>query len=247
LVDGVYSEPVAPDSAIELSISLGEDLAFDRARQRAAAILIASPGGSGTFYELALVEADGAPRHVASATLGDRVLIESLSFDGDEIVVEMVTQGPEDPMCCPTQRVRVRYALQEGRLVEISRQVLDREEGGEPGSPLVGRTWTWQRFLSGDGSEIEVDDPARYTLTLGPDGVYQVKADCNLSSGAYTLADGSLLLEPGPTTLAECGPDSLSDRYLTLLGHVRTYVLEGEQLYLDLWADGGQMVFQPGS
>jgi heat shock protein HslJ len=245
LVDGLYSEPAAPGSAIELSISLGEHLAFDRARERAAAILIASPGGSGTFYELALVEADGVPEHVASVTLGDRVLIQSLAFDGDEIVVEMVAHGAEDPMCCPTQSVRVRNALREGALVEVSREVLDREVGSETDSPLIGQAWTWHRFLSGDSGTIEVDDPDRYTLTLDPDGTYRVEADCNLSGGAYTLSEGGLVLEPGPTTLAACGPDSLSDRYLTLLGHVRTYVLEGEQLYLDLWADGGQMVFQP--
>jgi heat shock protein HslJ len=147
-------------------------------------------------------------------------------------------------MCCPTQLVRVRYALQEGALVEVSREVIDGGMGGETSEPLVGRIWTWQRFLSGDGSTIEVDDPDRYTLTLKPDGTYHVEADCNLSSGSYTLAEGSLLLAAGPTTLAACGPESLSDRYLTLLGHVRTYLLEGEQLYLDLWADGGQMVFQ---
>jgi heat shock protein HslJ len=168
-------------------------------------------------------------------------VIEALAFEGAEIVVDMVTHGPDDPMCCPTQRVRLRYALQEGVLVEVSRQVL---EGEGTGALVVGRIWTWQRFLSGNGDLIEVDDSTRYTLALGLDGTYHVEADCNVSGGTYTLTEGSLVLELGPTTLAECGPDSLSERYLTLLGNVRTYVLEGEQLYLDLWADGGQMVFQ---
>jgi heat shock protein HslJ len=115
----------------------------------------------------------------------------------------------------------------------------------ETESDLVGMTWVWVEFLGGDDSRIDVDDPSHYTLTLNPDGTYQVKADCNRSGGAYTLDEGSLTLQPGPTTLAECGPDSLYDEFLAYLGDVRTYVMDGEKLVLDLWADAGHMVFRP--
>jgi heat shock protein HslJ len=114
----------------------------------------------------------------------------------------------------------------------------------EPG--LVGITWEWVQFLGGDDSRIDVGDPSRYTLTLNPDGTYQVMADCNRSGGAYILDEAHLTLEPGPTTLAECGPDSLYDEFLTKLGYVRThvYVVDEAKWVLDLWADAGQMVFQ---
>jgi heat shock protein HslJ len=67
-----------------------------------------------------------------------------------------------------------------------------------------------------------------------------------MSGGAYTLDEGSLTLQPGPTTLAECGPDSLYDEFLAKLGYVRTYVYLADdgKWVLDLWADAGQMVFQ---
>jgi hypothetical protein len=35
--------------------------------------------------------------------LGDRIQINALSIENNKIVVDMITHGPEDPMCCPTQ------------------------------------------------------------------------------------------------------------------------------------------------
>ncbi len=36
------------------------------------------------------------------------------------MVVDLVTHGPDDPMCCPTQKVIQRYALDGGRLKQTS-------------------------------------------------------------------------------------------------------------------------------
>jgi heat shock protein HslJ len=106
-------------------------------------------------------------------------------------------------------------------------------------------TWEWERFDdTADRNDIVVEDPTLYTLRLNEDGTYSVKADCNMAGGGYELAGSSLKLLPGPTTLAECGADSLSTKYLADLGYVATYVINGDQLYLNLWADGGNMVFR---
>jgi len=43
--------------------------------------------------------------------------------------------------------------------------------------------------------------------------------------------------------MAECGPDSLHNEYLRLLGDVVTYVREGDNLYLNLKVDAGNMKF----
>jgi heat shock protein HslJ len=111
---------------------------------------------------------------------------------------------------------------------------------------IRGITWKWERFDdTADLNNIVVEDPSLYTLTLNEDGTYSVKADCNMASGAYVLDGSSLKFEPGPTTLAECGPESLYDAFLSDLGYVATYVIEGNTLYLNLWADGGNMVFSP--
>ena len=52
---------------------------------------------------------------------------------------------------------------------------------------LGGVVWEWERSVGGDDSVIEVDQPEKYTLTLSPDGTYQVRDDCNRAGGAYTL------------------------------------------------------------
>ena len=78
--------------------------------RHAAVILVTDPGGSGTFLDLAVVEdRRGRPVEVASAALGDRVHVESLTLarrDGQtELHVGLVAHGPDDPQCCPTRRI----------------------------------------------------------------------------------------------------------------------------------------------
>ena len=83
-------------------------------------VLVTQTGGSGTFYDLALltlerngwVNSDLIP-------LGDRVVIHALVIRDYQVVVHMTTQGPQDPLCCPTLQVERRFAVQGGKLVAI--------------------------------------------------------------------------------------------------------------------------------
>jgi hypothetical protein len=125
LVDGEYREPAAPGSATETVIRLTEHAATGPVSGQAvtAVILVTDPGGSGTFYDLAVVaERDGKATHVASTFLGDRVQIQSFAIVGGEIVVEMIRQGDNDPMCCPSEHVVLTYALEGDELVLMSGQ-----------------------------------------------------------------------------------------------------------------------------
>ena len=121
LVDGVYREKYMPDSATEMVISLADihtfgDLNGDGVDD-VLVILISYPGGSGTFFDLAAVlNQDGIPNPVATAFLGDRTIIRSMTIESGQIVLEMITQGPDDPMCCPNMDRRQVYALQDGSL-----------------------------------------------------------------------------------------------------------------------------------
>jgi len=77
-------------------------------------------GGSGTFIDLATVlNQDGAPKHVATVNLGDRVQVKSIAIEPGVISLEMVTHGPDDPMCCPSQNVTEKYKLQGDQLVKV--------------------------------------------------------------------------------------------------------------------------------
>ena len=123
LTDGEYREQAAPGSATETVVMITEHIAHGQlnGQDAAAVVLITDPGGSGTFYDLAVVvEQDGAPVNVATTLLGDRVQIKAVSIVGNEIIVEMVTHGPDDPMCCPTQDTVQTYALEGQELVKTS-------------------------------------------------------------------------------------------------------------------------------
>jgi heat shock protein HslJ len=113
-------------------------------------------------------------------------------------------------------------------------------------SEIVGVIWEWERFIDTAGiNDIVVPHPPSYRLVLHPDGRFDLKADCNRASGTYTLVDGSgLTLEFGPMTLAECEDGSLYNEYINRLGYVVTFVHQGDQLYLNMWADGGDLVFR---
>jgi hypothetical protein len=125
LTDGKYEEEIVPGAASKLFIVVYPDMhAFGDLNgdgvDDAAMVLATSGGGSGTFISLEAVLNDkGTPKHVATTMLGDRAQIKSVVIASGEISVEMVTHGPDDPMCCPTQEVTERYKLEGDTLVQL--------------------------------------------------------------------------------------------------------------------------------
>jgi heat shock protein HslJ len=52
--------------------------------------------------------------------------MKSLTIDDGQVIVELVTQGPDDPLCCPTWNVRKLLNLEDDQLVEQSSQELSK-------------------------------------------------------------------------------------------------------------------------
>ena len=135
LRDGLYEEEIAPGSATRLRVQLADIAGFgpiDAGRSNdAAAVLIGSPGGSGTFIYLAAVlneESSAIP--VATTLLGDRVAVRSIRIEEGRIVVGMRVRGPSDPLVMLTREVTRTYLLRDGELV------LEQEETAElPSTP----------------------------------------------------------------------------------------------------------------
>jgi len=130
LTDGEYREPAAPDSATETVVMLTEHmvvLRLEDGQPAAAVILVTDPGGSGTFYDLhVLIAVDGEATDIATTLLGDRVKINSLTVNENGVIaIDMITHAPDDPLCCPSQRVLQTYVVQRGELVEGSTTVLE--------------------------------------------------------------------------------------------------------------------------
>jgi len=160
LVDGEYREPAAPGSALETVVTFTGNMAAGDLNgdgtPDAAVVLATNTGGSGTFMDLAAVVVQrGAPVNVAVGSLGDRVKINSLAIQERTIVVDMITQGPHDPVCCPTQRVVQTYQLQGDQLVQLSSKVVGAAQtGGVPAAELAGpvRGWVGTTGMNGAGS-----------------------------------------------------------------------------------------------
>ena len=124
-------------------------------------------------------------------------------------------------------------------------------EGMTP-SGLVDITWEWTQGPAQPGSSeiVQIADPSLYQVTYGSDGTISYKADCNSGSMSYELNNagmtGGMLAQPGPTTLAECGPESLYNAFISSLQAAQSYRVwaGGNEMELVLPAGGGELLFR---
>ncbi len=85
----------------------------------AAVILGSWTGGSGYYIGISAVSLQGGvPVNIASECLGDRVLVNSIAIENNEIVLSVVTHGPDDALCCPTMEGEKRFKLDVDMLIE---------------------------------------------------------------------------------------------------------------------------------
>lgn len=77
-------------------------------------IVITPLRGNATFsYLKAVLNQNDTPNPLATAFLGDRVIIQSIVTASRQIAPEMINQGPDEPMCCPNQGTRGVTTLQD--------------------------------------------------------------------------------------------------------------------------------------
>ncbi len=80
-----------------------------------AVVMIATNGGgSGVFYGLHILQADGRELdEVNFISLGDRTVIEDLDVNSKSITLDVILHGPDDAMCCPSQEQSVEFSFDE--------------------------------------------------------------------------------------------------------------------------------------
>lgn len=110
---------------------------------------------------------------------------------------------------------------------------------------LLGETWQWVGLRETmPAGQAVIPDPENYTLTFNEDGTVSIQADCNAAMGSYELSGDLLTITLGPTTLAECGPESSYSQFLALLGQAAGVGQGYGNLVITLAEDAGEMFFQ---
>ncbi len=112
-------------------------------------------------------------------------------------------------------------------------------------SELIGETWQWIGLRETmPAAQSVVPNPESYTLTFNEDGTVSIKADCNVALGSYELSGEQLTITLGPTTLAECGPESSYNQFLGLLEQAAGVGMGYGNLVITLKDEAGEIIFQ---
>ncbi|HET9913172.1 MAG TPA: hypothetical protein VFQ13_14850 [Anaerolineales bacterium] len=83
----------------------------------AAVILQTHNGGNGDTKELAvLLNQNGQPYNISTVEVGSMVALEGIQVQAGIILLQGLTLGPNDPLCCPSQPMTWQFQLQNEQL-----------------------------------------------------------------------------------------------------------------------------------
>ena len=156
----------------------------------AVAVLAENYGGSGTFLTLVPVLAtpEGASPQ-KGVSLGDRVQVQSVAISGGIVNVSLLVQGPNDPMCCPSQAQTRTYEYMQGTgmvLMSVSSQTAN------------GLTRTITIDTPASDSDVSSPMPLSGSVTVAP-------FENNLVVKLYDASGTQISASPLPVTAAEMG------------------------------------------
>ncbi len=209
----------------------------------AAVFLVENDGGSGEFVSVApVLNENGVPVNAGMASLGDRISLISVKIDNGVIAVDMVTQGPDDPMCCATLEVVRSFELQDGKLVE-----LPQKEIGTIGAARLAQTpWMLVGFDNPiDPTPVLPDTEITLTVDMAA-GKIGGSAGCNNYFGSFTEdARGSLSVEPIGATMMACAEDVMAQeqKFLSALQSLHGFQFWNGQLLLN--TGEGMLILSP--
>ena len=123
LSNGRSEVEAAPGSATKIVTVLTDKRATGDVdgdgRADAIVVLTQQPGGSGTFYYVAVVLNGAKGVTTTPATLlGDRIAVSGVRLDGSTIVVDLLDRASGQPLTAsPSVATTKRYAVDQGALV----------------------------------------------------------------------------------------------------------------------------------
>jgi hypothetical protein len=187
LTDGKF-EQGTPGATDFISVSVTDfiavgDLDADGVDE-AAALVSENYGGTGIFVFLAVYSnVDGTWTFQTSNMVDDRPQLGALSIANNEIFLDAVIHGLDDPMCCPTLRTTRHY-----RFVDNLLDMIDYTTFTPDGKPR-----TIMIESPADGSEVFTSVPIKGNVAIAPfenNLVYRIYdvSGIELSAGAITVS-----------------------------------------------------------
>jgi heat shock protein HslJ len=174
----------------------------------------------------------------------------AISVEEIEVIVERRDGKPVEPSAVrllkqgETLRTTAASAVKfgsQGLLLKLATAAAPIAASATSAVSPVG-DWQWESLIS-SAEKVAVNQPERYMLQLQAGGKAQVLADCNRGQASYSSDGRSFNIRITGVTRAACPPGSLSGRYLKALETAVGQRVRGENLFLDLPADGGSMKF----
>jgi len=195
-------------------------------------------GGSGEYIYLSLIARQG-DRVVnrATALLGDRVQVVSVSGSDRKLAMTILRAGPEGALCCPDEVASETWELRDGKLAQLPE--------ASPAHPLTGDIMAGVDWIlvgsepeNGSPGGDEPDSAASGAVTLRyADGRFQGNSGCNRYFMGVTPGElpGDLVPGKAGVTRMAC-PDSTSAeaeaQFLTRLGGVNKFGFSACRLML---------------
>mgnify|MGYP003575147159 CR=1 FL=1 len=162
LTDGTF-EQGTPGAEDFISVQVTEfvtigDLDAD-GTEEAAALISENYGGTGVFVFLAVFsQVDGTWTFQTSSMVDDRPELRELSIANNEIFLDAVIHGTDEPMCCPTLRTMRHY-----RFVDNLLDMIDYTTFTPDGQP---RTITIES--PANGAEVFTTVPIKGKVAIAP-------------------------------------------------------------------------------
>jgi len=194
------------------------DLDGDGAAE-AVVMLWQSSGGSGVFSHLAtFVWRNGEIVNTGVAPIGDRVQVRSARIDDEQIILDVIQQGPGDAACCPSQKATRHWSLSKDKLLEGQAQL----EGQLTLADIDEKEWQLVQFDRNgplpESVQVTLQIDGDRLAGRGPCNRYFAGVEAGNSPGEIKIG------QSGATRMA-C-PDPLmplEQKYLKLLAGVNRY------------------------
>lgn len=190
---------VARPYASLLDLAAAGDLNGD-GNDETVALLVYSGGGTGQFLHVTVFTPapEGGIAELGTAMIGDRNPVRDLAVENGVIILDIVTQGPNDGACCPTQKARLTLTLRNGAL-----DTLSIEEQGTISIADLDGDW---RLVALNAGELPLPDTSITARLAG--GTISGTAGCNMFNASYkasSISDPSALaFSPAATARMAC-------------------------------------------